>query len=130
MSTRLSRAASILSLRRTPTIESTFFPSVMPHLSGMVMPLSRLIELIAEHKSLQRVQIPAAEGYQQTASRFMHRFLVLELRRAGKDPVWLRMDRRPDWRVGALQFVLASSMSPASDTVLPLLPRLSHTSYN
>lgn len=81
------------------------------------MSLERLIELIDEHRSLQRAEIRSAESYRQRIGGIAYRFLVLELQRQDHSPIWLRLDRRRDTETGSLQFFLALLKTPANDTV-------------
>lgn len=49
-----------------------------------------------------------------------HRYLICQLRRRGKNDIWLRLDRRGDNSGrGILRFISAGSQCPANDTVCP-----------
>jgi len=102
--TPLTRTSSYLSN------DGTVVPCVgITHLS-----LSELCHLIQERRSLQRTIITMTEGYSERSRTVVHRFLVLQLEREGKEPIWLRLDRR----LGkARSFVLKSSVTRANDTV-------------
>lgn len=86
------------------------------------MQLQEFIDLIAGHRSLQNTEILSAEGYRQKIVgikevSIVHRYLVLELKRHGQDPIWLRLDRRRDNDVGALAFLAAAAETRANDQV-------------
>lgn len=84
---------------------------------GAKLQLDELVELIQSHASLQRAEIHSTEGYREWRNAIFRRFLVLELRREGKSPVWLRIDCRVHEGTGKLRFVLNGAQSPANDTV-------------
>lgn len=86
------------------------------------MQLPRLIQLIDNHKSLQRAEIPSAESYWKKTGGNVHRFFVLKLERPNQSSIWMRLDRRRDMRAGAGPLVVATSDTPANDTVLPRFP--------
>lgn len=104
-------------LRRTPMIETTISRWTVSHIEGMTMKLNKMVELVGQHVSLQHTEIVSSECYKQKSNAILHRFLVLALRRKDKPPVWLRLDRRMDPNISRTGFLLASSQSPANDTV-------------
>lgn len=104
-------------LMRAATTESTPSRWTVSDVFEMMMKLDKLVRLIQSHRSLQLAEIVLAEGYKEKPNGILHRFLILKLKRTGKDPVWLRMDRRMDPNTKFLSFLLASSQSPAYDTV-------------
>jgi len=87
----------------TPTFESE---QSFPHASSaetVVMDsatsihslsLTKFCGLIEAHQSLQRAEIFSVECYIESIGLLLHRFLVLELRAAGEEPIFLRIDRR------------------------------------
>lgn len=83
--------------------------------SNLEMTLGQLCSLIEEHRSLQSAEIITTEGYAQQIGPVTHRFLVLELRRASKKTIFLRLDRRAGRTVLSLMFSLGSA--PACDKV-------------
>lgn len=107
-------------LTRTTTIASTWSVSESDVI-GIKLEIGELAELIRSHSSLQRTEIVSTEGYKQTRNAILHRFLILELRRADKHPVWLRMDRRMYPDANRVSFLLESFQSPAYDTVSTLV---------
>lgn len=66
---------------------------------------------------MQQAEILAAEGYKEWTGTVMHRFLVLELHRFNRKPIWLRVDRRRARDVSAFRFLAARGTTPANDTV-------------
>lgn len=66
---------------------------------------------------MQRAEIISAEGYKEWIGPILHRFLVLELRRSSRKPIWLRIDRRMAQGVGTFRFIRALATTPANDTV-------------
>lgn len=91
---------------------------------GTKLELDELVALIRSHTSLQRAAILSTEGYKQRRNTILHRFLVLELRRQDRSPIWLRIDRRMHPETRMVSFLLASGKSPAYDTVRPTLSRV------
>lgn len=113
---RVLQISRRLSLRRATAEESIPSNWTTSDIVGMIVPLRRFNQLIEEHQSLQRAEIPSAEGYRHISNGVIYRFLVLELRCRDRNSIWLRLDRRPNWDTGVLRFVLASSKTP-NDTV-------------
>lgn len=66
---------------------------------------------------MQQAEIVAAEGYKQWTGQVVHRFIVLELSRAKRKPIWLRIDRRKARETSAFRFLAAGGTTPANDTV-------------
>lgn len=106
-------------LERMTTRETTFtrWVGTSSPIQGRQMQLDALVRLIQEQPLLQHCMILSAEGYKQWNNGILHRFLVLELSREEKSPVWLRMDRRMYPDASRVLFVLAAGKSPAYDTV-------------
>lgn len=104
-------------LQRTTTVLTTSSNWTVSYILGKTMQLDQLTALIQAHSSLQRIEIASTEGYKQKRNGILHRFLILELRRSDKSPVWLRIDRRMHPDTTRVSFVLASGESPAYDTV-------------
>ena len=66
---------------------------------------------------MQLADIVSTEGYSKWTGTVVHRFLVLELCRVGRKPIWLRIDRQRAQDVNALRFLAARATTPANDTV-------------
>lgn len=77
--------------------------------------LDELCEKITQHRSLREAQITSAECYTERNGGILHRFLVLELVRDPRKPIFLRLDRR----VGGTKLRLLRGLgtAPAKDTV-------------
>ena len=56
--------------------------------------LTKFCNLIEAHRSLQGAEIFSAECYTEPIGSLLHRFLVLGLRMAGKESIFMRIDRR------------------------------------
>lgn len=91
--------------------------TIVPSVGYMGLSIAELCELIEERHSLQQANIVMTESYKQHTGGIVHRFLVLELEREGKKPVWLRLDRRLGKDVSKMSFILASGVTNANDTV-------------
>lgn len=83
----------------------------------MDLSLSDLCKYIKDHRSLQDAEIISVECYAQNVGAVTHRFLVLELRRADRKGVWLRLDRRRDANVSIIKFLVFSGVTKANDRV-------------
>jgi hypothetical protein len=103
------------SLSPTPTLLSV--DTVLPSFDVLPLPLSQLCELVDCHRSLQRAETISSEAYTERIGAVIHRFLVLELRREGKKPIWLRLERTRSKSVGVVEFLLARGSTPANDIV-------------
>lgn len=57
------------------------------------------------------------EGYAERSGVILHRFLVLELKREDKKPIYLRLDRRLGEGVSRMTLLRASGVTSANDTV-------------
>lgn len=57
------------------------------------------------------------EGYSERSGAILHRFLVLELTRKNKKPIYLRLDRRLGKRVNMISLLLTSGVTEANDNV-------------
>ena len=77
--------------------------------------VSQLCDVVKQHRSLRRAEILSTECYTESTGRVVHRFLVLELHREGRQDIWLRLDRRPGSSVPRL--LLKAGTVPAKDTV-------------
>lgn len=108
-----------LSLRRSQSIISA--GTLLPRIGVLNLSLLQLTELIEEHRSLQCADILSCEGYIQRIGAVKHRFVVLELVRRERKPVWLRLDRRRSTKVSALQFLRSAASTPSNDTVSTLV---------
>lgn len=76
--------------------------------------ITKFCSLVGTHRSLQRAEILSAECYTEPVGMLLHRFLVLELRIAGKEPIFVRIDRRRS-REYSVHETIASM--PAQDSV-------------
>lgn len=105
--------------------------SVMVAGSGIIgLSLPQLCDSISQHRSLQQAEIVCSEGYAVRAGAVIHRFLVLQLRRARRKMIWLRLDRLRSTKVSPLGFLRAGASTPANDTVCSwLLIRARHHVY-
>lgn len=88
----------------------------------MGLSVPELCELIRQSQSLQQAIIAMTEGYKEHLGGIVHRFLVLELTREGKKPIWLRLDRRLGKDVSRMSLILASGVTNANDTVSSVRP--------
>lgn len=77
--------------------------------------LDDLCVIIDLHSSMQRTEIVSAEGYKQWTGTVAHRFLVFELRRSGRKPIWLRVRRKGN--IPFVRFLANGAKTPANDTV-------------
>lgn len=91
--------------------------TVVPSLGVMDLSLSDACKYINDHQSLQDAVIICTECYAEKLGGVTHRFLVLELRRANRKTVWLRLDRRRGADVSFLRFVAFSGVTKANDRV-------------
>lgn len=76
-----------------------------------------LCDVIHRHRSLQHARIISAEGYKTTNGVVVHRYLVLELERDGRQPIWLRIDRRIAENENPIRFLVTGGRSSANDEV-------------
>ena len=90
----------------------------LTHGSNHTLNLTELCDVINQHRSLQNASIVSAEGYCQSIGRtgVVHRFIVLELERDGRQRIWLRIDRRRGGE-SPIMFVARVATSPANDQV-------------
>jgi len=98
-----------------PTIASA--DTVVDSNGHLKLLLEDLCKVIDEHRSMQLAEIVTTEGYSEWTGTVIHRFLVLELRRVGRKPIWLRIDRQRAQDVNAFRFLAARASTPANDTV-------------
>lgn len=90
----------------------------LPRQGGYGGQLQHLCSLIATHTSLQHATIVSSECYwENIAFRIVHRFLIFELAREGKKPIWLRVDRRRSRTASTFEFIYAGGSTPSNDTV-------------
>lgn len=61
----------------------------------LTLDVRQLCSVINEHRPLQRTEIRAIESYTETTGRVVLRFLIFELHREGRKPIWIRLDRGP-----------------------------------
>lgn len=89
--------------------------TILPVIGVLGLSLSEFCDLIWNYQS----EIISREGYVQVIGRVQHRFLVLELQRDGKKPIWVafRLDRRRSTKVSVLGVLCAATSTPANDTV-------------
>jgi len=90
----------------------------LTHGSGHTLNLAKLCDVIKRHRSLQNASIVSAEGYCRSIGRtgIVHRFIVLELERDGRQRIWLRIDRQRG-RESPMMFIARAATSPANDQV-------------
>jgi len=79
--------------------------------------LSELCDLIAARSSLARADIVSAECYVHRVGLINHRFLVLHLKREGRQDIYLRIDRRAARDISLTELVWASGQTRARDEV-------------
>lgn len=91
--------------------------STVPSVGKIHFSLDELCTYIDAHPSLQRAEIVATECYRDSASGVTHRFLILELHRAGRKNVFLRLDRQRDQRTSFMRFISRSGQTRANDLV-------------
>ncbi|KAF8332821.1 WD40-repeat-containing domain protein [Cantharellus anzutake] len=106
-------------LARTMTISvlSTFsYGSALSYRSsGVIYSLKDLCDhVIEKHIWLQMARIVSTSCYSQYRNLVLHRFLILQLRRPGKQDIWLRIDRRAG--LGALSLMWKLGKTRAHDT--------------
>jgi len=108
-----SRNFSLTSLRSSLSMD-TF----LTHGSNHTLNLTELCDVINRHRSLQNASIVSAEGYRRSIGRtgIVHRFIVLELERDGRQRIWLRIDRQRG-RESPIIFIARVATSPANDQV-------------
>jgi hypothetical protein len=68
----------------------------------MEISLYDLCDKIRQYHSLRQATILSASTYIQRRPIAPHRFVILCLRRTGKENVWIRLDRKPTNRIGLL----------------------------
>jgi hypothetical protein len=91
--------------------------TVLPSFDVLLLPLSQLCELVDSHHSLQRAETISSEAYTERVGAVIHRFLIMEIRREGKKPIWLRLERTRSRSVGVVEFLRAGASTPANDVV-------------
>lgn len=79
--------------------------------------LVELLEVIRRHRSLQDARIVCAEAYKQWNGRVMHRFIILELEREGREQIWLRIERGREKGQSLLNFLARRATARADDQV-------------
>ena len=110
----VSRNFSLTSLGSSSLSTDTF----LTHGSNHTLNLTELCDVINQHRSLQNASIVSAEGYCRSIGRtgIVHRFIVLELERDGRQRIWLRIDRRRG-NESPVMFIARVATSPANDEV-------------
>lgn len=81
------------------------------------IPLTSLLDVLSRHRSLQEARIVQADSYQQFNGRVVHRFIILELEREGRQKIWLRIDRLRNESTGLFSFVANGARAPSDDRV-------------
>ena len=109
----VSRNLSLTSLGSSLSTD-TFLTRGLNH----TLNLTELCDVINRHRSLQNASIVSAEGYCRSIgrTRIVHRFIVLELERDGRQRIWLRIDRQRG-RENPIMFIARIATSPANDQV-------------
>lgn len=117
--TPLLRVGTFASARTSFSSETT--RTIISERGGYGLPLEHLCRMISTHPSLQDAQIISLECYTKhmgpTLAGVVHRFLILQLVREGRKPVWLRMDCTRQKMTSTISFVRAGATSRANDTV-------------
>lgn len=114
---------SIKSIISTRTFKSISAPTIIPaNAGGYGVKLKHLCQLITEYPSLQTAEIVKSECYARRIAslagvEIVHRYLVLELRRKGKKPIWVRLDRTSDKAASRLHMVRSGGRTKDNDTV-------------
>lgn len=114
---RLSRAMSQLSLHTTSRASTSSNLIISAPTYVIELTLADLCNYIDNERSLQAAEIVSTECYRQPAGAVTHRFVVLELRRLGRNVEWLRLDRRRGEGVSILRFFALSGVTKANDRV-------------
>lgn len=119
----LSRVVSRASVRSAATVASvnTFITRGVLHTT-----LDEFCEVIVSRRSLRRAQIISTECYTERSGGILHRFLVLQLYREEKKPIYIRLDRRVG--TSTLNLLLRRGSAPAKDTVSTSLSLVSSVS--
>lgn len=80
--------------------------------------LTHLCDMIDMYPTLQEAEVISTECY-TTPIRLgiVHRFLLLELRRDGLKPIWMRLDRTRNKFTSRARFVLTGGQTRANDIV-------------
>lgn len=107
----LSRTFSRISLA---TVAST--DTFLNHSADPRIPLRELLDVISRHRSLQHAQIVRADAYQGFNGQVIHRFIILELERDGRQKIWLRIDRGRE-KGSVRKFLAEGATSLAADRV-------------
>lgn len=117
--TRVSTGSSLRSALSFSSTTST--KTFLPHGGGYGGSLEHLCDLIDAYPSLRDAEIVSSECHTQririVLNLTVHRFLILELRRGEKKPIWIRLDRTRTKTVSDLDFVRAAGRIQANDTV-------------
>lgn len=79
--------------------------------------LVELLEVIRRHRSLQDARIVCAEAYKLFNGRVVHRFIILELERDGRQQIWLRIERGREEGQSVLNFLARRATARADDQV-------------
>lgn len=107
----LSRTFSRISLATAASTDTFLNHSADPRI-----PLRDLLDIINRHRSLQHAQIVRADSYQGFNGQVIHRFIILELERDGRQKIWLRIDRGRK-RGSVRKFFAQGATSLAADQV-------------
>lgn len=112
----MSSTSSIASIARSVASICTF----LPRRGGFGGQLNNLIQLIDADKVLQSAIILSTECCLQTiGAGIYHRYIVMQLERAGRKTIWLRLDRRRGSFVTNAQLLRSLGSTRANDTVSP-----------
>lgn len=107
-----SRTLSRISLATVASTDTFLDHSVDPRI-----PLRGLLEVIERHRSLQHARIIRADAYQGFTGQVVHRFIILELERDGRQPIWLRIDRGREKGQSVRRFLAEGATAVAADQV-------------
>lgn len=105
------------------SLDSIAYPSRAPSVFTVVsngilsLELDEMCDYIVGHRSLQNASIVSTETYGEKMGVFVHRFVIMELRRQGKKDIWLRLERKRETHISTLNFIAASGKSHANDMV-------------
>lgn len=116
---QLQRVTTSMSTRTDISSEST--RTIISERGGYGIQLEHLCRMISTNPSLQDAKIIGSECYTKNIgpsfAGVVHRFLVLQLLREGRKPIWVRMDRTRQKMGTTVNFVRAAATTRANDTV-------------
>lgn len=109
----LSRTSSAISMTSTRSTR-TFLPDG----GGIGGSLEQLCKLIDAFTSLRDAEIVSSECFAAPLRLgIVHRFLLIELRRGTRKPIWVRIERRRDNLESSRTFIFSGARSRANNSV-------------